>query len=76
MQGKVPELQRESLSIVEASAVCGLGRTKIYQAINEGRLRARKYGKRTLILRDDLRRFLAALPSAECPQKQVAPARS
>jgi len=57
-------LQREALSIAEAGAIAGLGRTKIYQAISEGKLRARKCGKRTLVLRDDLREFLASLPTA------------
>jgi len=57
-------LQREALSIAEVGAVAGLGRTKIYEAISDGRLRARKCGKRTLVLRDDLRDFLASLPSA------------
>jgi excisionase family DNA binding protein len=56
------EFQREGLSIVEACAVAGIGRTKLYQAIAEGSLRARKYGKRRIILRDDLRQFLAGLP--------------
>ena len=57
---------REGLSIAEACAVAGIGRTKIYQAITEenGSLKARKCGKRTLILRDDLRHFLASLPVA------------
>ena len=56
---------REGLSISEACAVAGIGRTtKIYQAITDGSLKARKCGKRTLILRDELRDFLASLP--EC----------
>ncbi|WOH51130.1 MULTISPECIES: helix-turn-helix domain-containing protein [unclassified Bradyrhizobium] len=55
---------REGLSVAEACAVAGIGRTKIYQAISEGRLKARKCGKRTLILRDELRHFLVSLPSA------------
>ena len=46
---------REGLSISEACAVAGIGRTKIYQAISNGNLKARKCGKRTLVLRDDLR---------------------
>jgi excisionase family DNA binding protein len=58
------ELQRELLSIAEACAVAGIGRTKIYQAITDGSLKARKCGKRTLILRDELRNFLASLPGA------------
>jgi excisionase family DNA binding protein len=56
------ELQREGLSIMEACAVAGIGRTKLYQAIADGSLIARKYGKRRIILRDDLRKFLFALP--------------
>jgi len=44
--------------------MAGIGRTKVYEAIATGSLKARKCGKRTLILRDDLRRFLASLPSA------------
>ncbi len=62
MHPEVSELQREALSVSEACAVAGVGRTKIYQAINDGKLKARKCGKRTLILRGDLREFLASLP--------------
>ena len=57
-------IQREGLSVAEACAVAGIGRTKLYQAIADGSLKARKLGKRTLILRDDMRQFLAALPPA------------
>jgi excisionase family DNA binding protein len=61
---KIQEVDRQALSIAEVSSVSGLGRTKIYEAIGAGSLRARKCGKRTLILPDDLRAFLAALPTA------------
>jgi excisionase family DNA binding protein len=64
MNDNVQNLQREGLSISEACAVAGIGRTKIYQAITDGSLKARKCGKRTLILRDELRHFLASLPGA------------
>jgi len=56
--------RQEALSIAEASNVSGLGRTKIYEAIGAGSLKARKCGKRTLILPDDLREFLTNLPQA------------
>jgi excisionase family DNA binding protein len=59
------EVQREGLSIAEACAVAGLGRTKIYEAISDGSLKARKCGKRTIILRADLQSFLSALPVVE-----------
>jgi excisionase family DNA binding protein len=58
----VQQTQREGLSIAEACEVAGIGRTKIYQAISEGQLKARKFGKRRIILRTDLHEFLAALP--------------
>ena len=57
-------IEHEGLSIAEACSTAGIGRTKLYEAIADGRLKARKFGKRTLILRDDLRQFLAALPTA------------
>jgi excisionase family DNA binding protein len=56
------DFQCEGLSVLEACRVAGIGRTKIYEAISAGRLKARKFGKRTLILRTDLREFLANLP--------------
>jgi excisionase family DNA binding protein len=59
------DLQREGLSILEASRIAGIGRTKIYEAIADRRLKARKLGKRTIVLRSDLQEFLAALPVLE-----------
>jgi len=55
-------LQREGLSVLEACSVAGIGRTKVYEAIADGRLKARKVVKRTIILRGDLQQFLADLP--------------
>ena len=59
-----PSLQREGLSVTEACAIAGIGRTKIYEASSSGALKARKFGKRRIILRSDLHAFLAALPEA------------
>jgi excisionase family DNA binding protein len=64
MNTELSQIQREGLSISEACAFAGIGRTKIYEAITDGSLKARKCGKRTLILRDELRRFLNSLPGA------------
>ena len=55
-------IEKQGLSIAEASHVSGIGRTKLYEAIDERQLVARKFGKRTIILREDLTRFLVALP--------------
>jgi excisionase family DNA binding protein len=58
-------MQREGLSVAEACAVAGIGRTKFYEAIANGSLRARKFGKRTIVLRSDLQDFLSELPVAK-----------
>lgn len=52
---------RLSYSIQEVSQITGIGRTKIYEAINKGVLPAKKYGRRTLILYSDLIQFVEQL---------------
>jgi excisionase family DNA binding protein len=59
------ELRREALTITEVCSACGVGRTKIFESIADGSLKARKFGKRTLVLPDDLREFVAALPRSD-----------
>ncbi len=39
-----------------------IGRTKLYEELAAGRLKARKFGRRTLILRSDAERWAASLP--------------
>jgi hypothetical protein len=48
------------------------GKTKIYEEINEGRLRARKLGKKTIVLGEDLRAYLEALPAARPMKPQLS----
>ena len=55
-------VEKHGLSIHEACTFSGIGKTKLYEAINSGKLKARKAGKRTLILSDDLRDYLSSLP--------------
>ena len=51
-------------SIEEFARETGLGRTRIYEAIRQGRLRAKKNGNRTLILAEHGMEFLRSLPDA------------
>jgi len=54
--------ERLAYNIGEACQVARAGRTAVYEAIRSGALRAVKRGRRTLILADDLRRWLESLP--------------
>jgi excisionase family DNA binding protein len=47
----------------EAAKLAGIGRTFLFSEMKAGRLRARKAGARTLIEADDLKRWLASLPT-------------
>ena len=57
-----PTMEKLAFTIQEAAQASSLGQTSIYKAIREGRLRCRKCGSRTLIIRDDLMSFLDDLP--------------
>ena len=54
--------QKISFSIPEFCESVSIGRTKIYVAIKEGRLKARKMGKRTIIEYQDGVDFIRNLP--------------
>lgn len=49
------------LSIEEVCAATGLGRTKVYEVIGTGALPAKKWGKRTLVVKADLEDFISNL---------------
>jgi excisionase family DNA binding protein len=55
--------RQRAMSIAEFSDRYGPSRTKIYQEIKAGRLRALKCGKRTLVTEDDAEKWLRALPT-------------
>jgi excisionase family DNA binding protein len=59
--------QSLAVSIAEAVRLTGIGRSSLYEAIRRGDLPIRKSGRRTLLLMEDLRHWLAGLPS---PRRQ------
>lgn len=54
-----------ALTIAEAAQAARVSRSEIYRAFQRGDLRAKKQGRRTLILRDELVRYLSALPNLQ-----------
>lgn len=58
----VPLKDRLSLSPEDASLLTGIGLTSIKMATYSGALVARKHGRNTVILPEDLKAWLAALP--------------
>jgi|SoiMethySBSTD1v2_1073268.scaffolds.fasta_scaffold1058463_1 excisionase family DNA binding protein len=61
------EQRRMALSVAEAAAEAGVARDKVYEAIREGQLVARKWGRRTLITYEALHRFINGLPPLQLP---------
>ena len=53
-----------AFSIRDACAAIGIGRTKLYALINEGKLTAVKVGRRTLVTVASIK---ALLGTASCP---------
>jgi len=51
-------------SMDQAAIVSGIGRSALYLAKRDGRLAVRKAGRRSVVLRHDLARFLDGLPRA------------
>ena len=54
-----------ALSIAQTAVILGIGRSTLYGIIKQGLLPVRKLGKRSLIMREDLDRFIAALPRTD-----------
>jgi excisionase family DNA binding protein len=72
IKNSIKTLRRRALgramSVGEFSERYGVGRTLVYSEINEGRLRALKCRRRTLITEADAETWLAQLPTVIAPE--------
>ncbi len=55
---------------VSAASIAGIGLTKLYEEIKAGRLKAKKFGKRTLVTAAALEDWLNNLPDYETQTRQ------
>lgn len=53
------------VTIRDAIVLTGLSRSEIYRRLADRSIQARKNGRRTLILTESLRKYIANLPSAQ-----------
>lgn len=51
-----------AVSVNDAAKIAGASRTALYEALQRKELSAKKNGRRTLILRAELARYLSSLP--------------
>ena len=58
-------MKKIAVTIPEAVAISGIGRTSLYALFKSGDLPARKRGNRTLILVEELERYVKNLPAAK-----------
>jgi excisionase family DNA binding protein len=58
---------RAAFSVPEIMVQIGLSRDGVYKLIRDGKLKARKIGRRTLVTGTDLQEFLQALPTLGRP---------
>lgn len=67
-----PPIPRIALSVDNASVATGFSVRRIFYAIANGELRARKHGKCTIIELAELQRWVTSLPARGRAEKPVA----
>jgi excisionase family DNA binding protein len=55
-------IQQRAMGVAEFCRRYAIGRTRVYEELKTGRLRARKCGRRTIITEDDAEDWLKQLP--------------
>ena len=58
----IPLSERPTLTVDEFCEMVGIGRSTFYKAVGAGDLKVRKYGKRTFITQEEMKRFVENMP--------------
>ena len=56
---------QKAYGIAQVCAALAIGRTSVYRLLSSKQLRSVKIGRRTIVLAQDLDRYLASLPAVE-----------
>ncbi len=64
-------MEKLAFPIKEAVIASGLARSRIYELLGTGHLEGRKAGRRTLVLGDSLRNYIASLPAAKISAPKI-----
>jgi excisionase family DNA binding protein len=70
--GQENSMAELAYTIDEVCTLSKIGRTTIYAAIRDGDLKARKFRRRTVILHEDLARFLQNLPEISSHSRSLS----
>lgn len=57
-------MQKQAYTVNETIREIGIGRSKLYSEIKEGKITPRKIGKKTIFLAKDIEDYLNGLPKA------------
>ncbi|WP_433965128.1 excisionase family DNA-binding protein [Tunturiibacter gelidiferens] len=55
--------QRITISVIEAMSATGIGKTMMYELLNDGSLRSIKIGKKRLIIVESIHEWIEAMES-------------
>jgi excisionase family DNA binding protein len=67
----IPLLERPTVTIDEFCKLIGFGRSTFYKAVDAGDINPRKYGKRTFITQDEVKRFVESMPVSLLKQRDA-----
>jgi excisionase family DNA binding protein len=56
------QVDRLAFSLADAASTIGVGKSTLHELIATGKLPVRKLGRRSLVLREDLKKYLQGLP--------------
>lgn len=59
------------MSVAEAARFLGISRWSIFQGLRDGKLSARKFGRRTLVTVESFRRHAETLPVAQFGTQRI-----